>query len=105
MCTFSYFYLPIDTLIVDSLILLYTACLAAPLLLPEAQVMRADFAIIVIYPKSGGVEVEVRRFLESDSQGVGSLAIFWPATPELTPLGGVRDSRSLRLHCIKMTKF
>ena len=50
-------------------------------------------------------EVELRRFLESDSQGVGSLDIFGPATPELAPLGGVRNSRNLRLHGIKMTKI
>ena len=49
--------------------------------------------------------VELRRFLESDSQGVGSLHIFGSATPELSPLGGVRNSRSLRLHGIKLTKF
>ena len=49
--------------------------------------------------------IELRRFLESDSQGVGSLDIFGPATPELAPLGGVRNSRNLRLHGIKLTKI
>ena len=33
-------------------------------------------------------------------QGVGSLAIFGPATPELAPLAGVGNSRSPRLHGI-----
>ena len=50
-------------------------------------------------------KIELRRFLESDSQGVGSLDIFGPATPELAPLGGVRNSRNLRLHGIKLTKI
>ena len=49
--------------------------------------------------------VEPRRFRESDSQGVGSLHFFQPETPELAPLPRFRDSRSLRLHGTKMTKF
>ena len=49
--------------------------------------------------------LEPRRFRESDSQGVGSLHFFQPETPELAPLPRFRDSRSLRLHGTKMTKF